>query len=182
MSVSLANLQIVPFNPETHDVSGFDCDDSDLNDFLKSDAAKYQSEHLSCTRLAFLDGVIVGYLTILADCIILKSGEKRHLFDFHQSVYTFSALKIGRIGVQKELQRKNHIGTQLLKYAISLAIRLNQELHIGCRFITLDAYPRSIGWYKKNGFAFNKHYNSPEKTHPSMRFDIVKSTMISLNP
>jgi GNAT superfamily N-acetyltransferase len=178
MSVSLASLQIVPFDPKTHNVNGFDCDDSDLNDFLKNDAAKYQDEHLSRTRLAFLDGAIVGYLTILADCIILKSGEKRHLFDFHRSVYTFSALKIGRIGVQKESQG-SHIGTQLLKYAISLAIRLNQELHIGCRLITVDAYPKSIGWYEKNGFVFNKHYAIPEKTHPSMRFDIVKSTMIS---
>lgn len=179
MPVSPVNLQIIPFDPKTHDVSGFDCDDPDLNDFLKNDAAKYQDEHLSCTRLALLDGAIVGYITMLADCIILKSGEKRHLFDFHQSVYTFSALKIGRVGVQKELQRKKHIGTQLLKYAISLAIRLNQELHIGCRFITLDAYPKSIDWYLKNGFVFNKYYSAPEKTHPSMRFDIVKGAMIS---
>jgi GNAT superfamily N-acetyltransferase len=179
MPASLASLQIVPFDPKIHDVSGFDCGDPDLNDFLKNDAAGYQDEHLSCTRLAFLEGTLVGYLTMLADCIVLKSGEKRRLIDFHRSVYTFAALKIGRIGVQKELQRKYRIGTQLLKYAISLAIRLNQELHIGCRFVTLDAYPKSIGWYEKNGFVFNKHYASPEKTHPSMRFDIVKSKMIS---
>jgi hypothetical protein len=179
MSISLADLQIVRFDPRKHNVSSFDCDDSDLNDFLKHDAARYQDEHLSCTRLALLDSVIVGYLTMLADCIILKTGEKRNLFNFHRSIYTFSALRIGRIGVQKELQGKNRIGTQLPKYAISLAIRLNQDLHIGCRFITLDAYPKSISWYEKNGFVFNKHHSSPEKTHPSMRFDIVKSAMIS---
>src|SRR5271157_5205736 len=178
MSVSLVNLQIVSFDPKAHNVSGFDCGDSDLNDFLKNDAARYQDHHLSRTRLAFLDGIIVGYITCLADAIILKSGEKRQLFDFHQSVYSFAALKIGRIGVQKESQG-DHIGTQLLKYAISLAIRINQELHVGCRFITLDAYPKSIGWYKKHGFVFNKQYTTPEKTHPSMRYDILKSPPIS---
>jgi GNAT superfamily N-acetyltransferase len=73
----------------------------------------------------------------------------------------------------------NRIGTQLLKYAISLTIRMNQELHIGCRFIRLDAYPKSIRWYEKNGFVFNKQYASPTKSHPSMRYDICKSPMIS---
>jgi GNAT superfamily N-acetyltransferase len=177
MPVSLANLQIVSFDPKTHNVSSFDCGDSDLNEFLKNDAARYQGEHLSHTRLAFLNGAIVGYITFLVDCIILKTGEKRRLFDFYQSIYTFPALKIGRIGIQKESQG-NRIGTQLLKYAISLTVRLNQELHIGCRFITVDAYPKSIGWYVKNGFVYNKEYAAPKKTHPSMRYDILKSPKI----
>jgi GNAT superfamily N-acetyltransferase len=177
MPISLADLQIVSFDPTVHNVSGFDCDDQDLNDFLKNDAAKYQDEHLSRTQLAFLNGNIVGYITFLMDCIILVTSEKKHLLDFHRSIYTFPALKIGRIGIQKE-SKGNRIGTQLLKYAVGLAVRLNQEMNIGCRFITLDAYPKSIAWYEKNGFVYNKRYTAPEKTHPSMRYDILKSPKI----
>jgi len=182
MPVALADLKIVSFDPKIHNVSGFDCDDPDLNDFLKNDAAKYQHDHLSHTRLAFLNGKIVGYITLLADCIILKTSEKKYvleqLLDFHQTVYTFPALKIGRIGIQNE-SKGSRIGTQLLKYTIGLAARLNGELNIGCRFITLDAYPQSVSWYEKNGFVYNKQYRNPLKTHPSMRYDILKSPEIA---
>lgn len=181
MPVALADLDLVCFDPEVHDVSGFDCGDSDLNDFLKNDAARYQLEHLSHTRLAFLNEELVGYITILADCIILKTSEKKRvleqLLDFHQTIYTFPALKIGRIGVQ-QARKGQDIGTQLLKYAVGLVVRLNRELNIGCRFVTLDAYPKSIGFYQKSGFVFNKHYSDPQKTHPSMRYDILKSPEI----
>jgi GNAT superfamily N-acetyltransferase len=182
MQVTLADLEIVRFDPGTQDVSGFDCGDADLNEFLKNDAARYQAEHLSHTRLAFLQGALVGYITLLADCIILKTSEKQRvleqLLDFHQAVYTFPALKIGRLGVQNA-SKGTGVGTQLLKYAVGLVVRLNTELNVGCRFITLDAYPGSVTWYQKNGFLFNKHYKTPEKTHPSMRYDILKSPQIN---
>ena len=101
------------------------------------------------------------------------------------------------MGIQKEYQ-KSGIGTQLLIYTIGLVVRVNRELHIGCRFITLDAYPQSVSWYEQKNFMFNKHYaGAPEgliaaasafiaslrhkekKIHPSMRYDILKSPKIT---
>jgi GNAT superfamily N-acetyltransferase len=201
MPISLVDLEIVPFDPTRHDVSKFDCDDNDLNDFLKHDAAKYQADHLSHTRVVFFKGTLVGYITLLADCIILQTGEKKKALtetrSRHQSVYTFPAIKIGRVGIQKEHQRSG-IGTQLLLYTIGLVLRINRELNVGCRFITLDAYPKSVPWYLKKNFMFNKHYgNAPSgliaavsafiaamrrkerRVHPSMRYDILKSPRIS---
>jgi GNAT superfamily N-acetyltransferase len=199
MPVSLSDLEIVFFDPKEHDVSTFDCGDEDLNDFLKNDAVKFQTEHLSHTRLVYLEGVLVGYVTLLADCIILKTDEKKKTLhqarSQHQTIYTFPAIKIGRIGIQKEHQKAG-IGTQLLNYTIALVYRLNKELNVGCRFITLDAYPQSVSWYEKKKFVFNKHYNrTPSRTagiiafcrafigkekkiHPSMRYDILKSPEI----
>jgi GNAT superfamily N-acetyltransferase len=183
MPYTLDDLDLVCLDPETHCLDRFDCGDSDLNDFLQSDAARYQSEHLSHTRLAFLKGseTLVGYITLLADCIILKTPEKKRVLSFlrryHQHVYTFPSLKIGRLGVARTHQRGG-FGKLLLQYTVGLAVRLNRELNVGCRFITVDAYPKSIPWYEKNGFALNKHYRRPETTHPSMRFDILKSPEI----
>jgi hypothetical protein len=174
---NLADLQIVKFEPNIHNVQAFDCDDADLNDFLKSDAARYQQEHLSCTRVALYQEQIVGYITLLADCIVLKTSEKKKWLPFYDKIYQFPALKIGRLGIQKDVQG-TRIGPALLQYAIGLVVTMNRELDIGCRFITVDAYPKSISWYQKNFFVFNKHYNNPEKTHPSMRYDILKSPQI----
>lgn len=203
MLVSLADLEIIPFDPAQHDASNFDCGDQDLNDFLKNDASKFQADHLSHTQIVLLNGALVAYITLLADCVILQTGEKKKILQqaraYHQRIYTFPAIKIGRIGVQKEF-RHSGIGTQLLIYTIGLVVRLNKELNIACRFITLDAYPQSISWYEKKYFKFNKHYGRKpikwpawaaisafccvllgrqRRTHPSMRYDILRSPEIS---
>ncbi len=54
------------------------------------------------------------------------------------------------------------------------------ESSVGCRFLTVDAYPASVEFYEHHGFVINKNYVDKEKpkTHPSMRYDILKSTPI----
>jgi hypothetical protein len=44
MSVTLDDLEIVSFDPTVHVVANFNCGDHDLNDFLKNDALKYQTD------------------------------------------------------------------------------------------------------------------------------------------
>ena len=48
---------------------------------------------------------------------------------------------------------------------------------VGCRLLTLDAYPQSVEFYKKLGFVENKAKVYQEKTHPSMRFDLFAPTL-----
>lgn len=178
MPITLNDLEILPVDLKHPHVQAFDCDDADLNDFLRNDCQRYQVHCLSHTRVAFYQGIPVGFVTLLADSIILKTSEKRHLFDFHKQLMYFPAMKIGRLGVARNIQRGG-VGTSLLKYSIGVAVRMNTELNVGCRFITVDAYPRSISWYTRNGFIFNKQYADATKTHPSMRYDLLKSPPIS---
>lgn len=175
MPITLDDLKIIPLTTE-HDVSGFDCGDLDLNEFVQVDCHNYQNEYLSHTRLAYYNGQLVGYVTLLSDCIILKTREKNKLFSFHRKILFFPSLKIARLGVQKGLQRGG-IGKSLLAYSIGVAARLNHEMSVGCRFITVDAYPDSVSWYEENGFIHNKHYMNPNLTHPSMRFDLLRSKL-----
>jgi GNAT superfamily N-acetyltransferase len=175
MPIPLSDLELVTLLPDTkEELATFDCSDEDLNDFVRNDCFKYQDQCLSHTRLARLkaDGRIVGFVTLLCDSIVLKTPEKKRLFSFHHTIVQFPALKIGRLGVHRDLQ-KGGVGTALLMYSIGVAARLNEELKIGCRFITVDAYAKSVPWYQRNGFLFNKEYTKPTRTHPSMRFDLV---------
>jgi hypothetical protein len=57
-----------------------------LHEFLTVDARRYQDHRLSYTRSAYAQGTWLGYITLRADGIILKSSEKRRLFDLHQSI------------------------------------------------------------------------------------------------
>jgi hypothetical protein len=42
----------------------------------------------------------------------------------------------------------------------------------GCRLITLDAYPKSVGFYEKLGFRRSRSKEQAAKEHPSMWLDL----------
>ena len=179
MAIPLSDLRIVRADPSQHDVSGFNCGDDDLDDFLKNDCFKYQAEYLSQTRLFYYQEQLAGYLTLLTDSITLETKEKKGLFSFHRQVVSFPALKIGRIAIARTHQRKG-LGRELIKYTLGIAVRMNDHNHIGARFITLDAYPASIPFYERCGFVFNKHkdYKKRREAHPSMRYDVIKGPQL----
>lgn len=55
-----------------HDVSGFESESEDLNEFLKNDALNLQNDKLSITKLITCDNELVGYVSLLTDSIPLK--------------------------------------------------------------------------------------------------------------
>jgi GNAT superfamily N-acetyltransferase len=176
MPITLADLDLIPVIQEKHQeaMAAFDCHDDDLNDFVRNDCYRYQEQCLSHTRLARdkQTGIIVGFITLLSDSIILETKEKKHLFDFHKKVVQFPALKIARLGVRHEAQRGG-VGVSLLNYAIGVASRLNYDLNVGCRFITVDAYPQSVSWYQQHGFVDNQA--AKKRINRSMRYDLLRT-------
>ena len=56
MKVNADSCVVLPLSGDV-DVSGFDCGDADLNDFLQIDALKNQKEWFSVTKVLFLDGI-----------------------------------------------------------------------------------------------------------------------------
>lgn len=81
----------------------------------------------------------------------------------------FPALKIGRLGVRNPYQGRN-IGTHLILLIIGQAVRLSKK--IGIRYVSVDAYKHSVGFYKKKYFAEFIH-DKRRKTVP-MYLDILK--------
>ena len=57
------------------DVSTFSCGHDDLDEFLIEDSMDYQRERLSVTRLAYIDSEIVGFFTLVTDCIDVKQVD-----------------------------------------------------------------------------------------------------------
>jgi GNAT superfamily N-acetyltransferase len=168
MPITLDDLELVRADPQ-HDTSQFDCSDDDLNDFVKTDCLDYQKHNLSHTRLAKYRGEVIAFVTLLADSIILETKEKKIWLPFYTKIVHFPALKIGRLAVHKDYQRQG-VGYALLFYCLGIAHRINEELHVGCRFITVDAYEASVSWYLKQGFLLNEQ----GKKHRSMRLDILE--------
>jgi GNAT superfamily N-acetyltransferase len=177
MSVTLSDLEIVDAHETPIDVSAFDCADNDLNEFLKTDCHKYAAQRLSYTKIALLNGDIVGFVALLADSISLEITERGWLLSKNINVQHIPALKVGRLGIHKDFKGRD-IGTALIRYSIGIAFRINSNLNVGCRFLTVDAYPASVGFYEKLGFVKSLHKKYRKHEHPSMHYDLVDGKSI----
>jgi len=175
MPIELSDLEIVDIDHQKFDCSTFDCADADLNDFLKSDCLNYIAHGLSYTKLALLNGEIIGFVALLADSISLEIAERQWLIKTNVHVTHIPALKIGRLGIGKTRQGQG-VGRALMKYSLGVAIRLNLDLRVGCRFLTVDAYPDSVGFYEKLGFVKSRHSRYKKRTQPSMHYDMNKGS------
>jgi GNAT superfamily N-acetyltransferase len=172
----LVNQMPSGFVPE-----GFDCGDSDMNEYiLAGDAHTDTAANFSRTYLATHDGEVVGFLTLLTDSIRLGGREKPPGIPYTRA----PAIKLGRLAVRSSVQQCG-VGRTLIEYSQGFARDIAGE--VGCRYLTLDAQPERVGYYERQGFVRNhaelrarKSYrkdvsNVPDIVvldHVSMRFDL----------
>lgn len=146
---------------EESSVSGFSCYERELVDFLKEDALVNQNAGVSTTYL-FLEKTtktLLGYITLLTDAVHLDQDLKEYFRKQSIDYKSLPALKIGRIPVDDNYQRRG-IGTRMVDFSIVVARKISSD--VGCRFITLDAKKNqdisksSVHFYKKMGFSVLK--------------------------
>ena len=147
----------------------FDCGDNDLNEFLKKDSFAYQDKDIAKVYLVISSERVIGYFSLQNDAVKLKLSE-RYLAEIKKPHTEYPAVKIGRLGIGQEFQRKG-LGKLIISIAIGLITKVKK--YSACRFITVDSYFKSVGFYKKYGFEVNKHEEYASKKHyVSMRLDI----------
>ena len=141
-------------------VESFSCGNEEhhfkLNHFLKEKALNHHSDFIGTTLLASKDEITVGYITLLADSIIVRKEEKELRENFFSKVFlrnkyeTFPSLKIGRIAVHEDYQHRGKsnglkVGTYLFKLSVAIATKSNDFM--GVRFLTVDAKDNARDWY-----------------------------------
>jgi ribosomal protein S18 acetylase RimI-like enzyme len=177
MPITLADLQIEEADHQKFDIAAFDCTDADLNEFLKIDCPRYKNQRLSHTKIAIYTRRVVGFIAVLADSVSLIDEERKWLIQKNVRVQQVPALKVGRLGVDKDFHHQG-IGRALIQYSVAIAFRMNSELSVGCRFLTVDAYTNSIGFYERLGFIRSQHKVYKNRKHPNMYYDIVSGPPI----
>jgi GNAT superfamily N-acetyltransferase len=132
------------------DKSHFDCDNPQLNDFLRKYASQNLTKRYSLTFVATVLGskVVIGYYSASASSIefanlpdSLKKGLPK---------YPAPVMLIGQLAVDKTLQGQG-LGEVLLMHAFSRAVRLSSEIAIFA--VRVDATDeKSKAFYLKYGF------------------------------
>lgn len=140
-----------------HIIKSFSCgnlkDDTELDSFLKEDAFKQQNQKINVTHVAIEKNTnkVIGYVTIMTDKLRVSNKEKKEL-ELTEQYSDFPSVKIGRLAVDKNYSGRN-VGTAMLQYITGLVLESAET--IGCRFLIVDSYPKSVGFYQKIGFVIN---------------------------
>ena len=134
-----------------HDLSEFRCASDDLNDFIKNDALNQQEDNLSATKLICCDDEIIGFFSLLADSIELKSirdeKTKKSIKNHLPKVKKVPAVKIGRFAIDKKYSKQG-IGSHIIDHIILNILDLSEDLAL--RFILIESYAKSNKFYVKN--------------------------------
>jgi len=140
-----------------HVIKDFDCEDQDLNDFLLNDSKNFANQLLAVTYILENDLETIAFFSVLNDKVSIKEVGNPNIWTMIQGVFpsskglrSYPAVKVGRLAVNKNHKGKD-IGTSIVSFLIDSFLTNNKT---GCRFITVDAYNKSLGFYEKNGFIY----------------------------
>lgn len=147
---------------ENHDLSEFDCGDEELNNFLKKDALIQQKAMLNVTKLIIFEDQIIGFVSLLTDSILIKKindenikTEIKEKLKIDKESKSISAVKIGRLGIDKKYAKKG-LGSHILRNILTNLKNISENT-IGFRFIIVEGYAKAYYFYViKNGFEYLK--------------------------
>lgn len=155
--------------------SGFDCGRDAQTRFLYERAWHDQRQRVSTTYLYYLTGLLAAYTTVCMDSIPLDRRERPSTIRYGE----VGALKLAQLGVDHSFQGHGY-GAMAVATMIALAIELSR--YAGCRYVTLDAKPDLVEWYRGLGFEVNRLKQkqriaaaagrNPDEIPVSMRFDL----------
>lgn len=114
---------------EKDDLTDFNCESTDLNEFLKNDAINQQKECLNITKLVVCDDKIIGFFSLLTDTIDLKKVRdektKESIKEELPNSKELPAVKIGRFAINKKYANKG-IGSHVLRNIIFNIILISE--------------------------------------------------------
>ncbi len=113
-----------------HNLNNFDCEDEDINDFIKNDAYGYQEKKIAITTVFIYNEEIIGFYSSAADSIKLNESEEiLHSID-DKPIREFPAIKIARVGRDKTYAKMS-VGHNILKYAIGQILACSELVGLG---------------------------------------------------
>ena len=149
-------------------LSAFRCENTDLYEFLTEDALASQRKKLAVTRLALYNDEVVGFFTLVNDCIETKAIAASDS-DNGYPYAKYPAMKIARLATHDDYRGRD-VGTNMLLKILIIFCRISD--YVGCRFITVDSKPEAAGFYRKFGFETAlRHYTDTVPMYKNYPFE-----------
>jgi len=147
-------------------------EDQPLQIFIRRDARKSAQANLTQTYVAKEEGErrIKGYISLM--CAEIKLEKTYEIPDkIGADKYEYHpAVRIARLAVESG-HAGTGLGRQLVETAIGVVL-LSIMPNVGCRFVVLDAKPKSIGFYRHLGFRLLETEDNKTAATPLMFMDL----------
>ena len=143
MSISIEEIS------KQHNRKIFDCDVTELNQFLHQQARQKTTKHISKTYVACRDSnptVIIGYYTLTGYSVTTPLSHK----DYKKYPHPFSAVKLARLAVDSSQQRQR-LGERLLIDAIHRTVLVAQQISAIGLFVD-PMTPQVVPFYQQYKF------------------------------
>jgi GNAT superfamily N-acetyltransferase len=147
-------------------------EDKPLEIFIRRDARKSAAANLTQTYVAKVEGTpkLIGDISIMCAEVALEKT-----YDIADKVgadrYDYQpAIRISRLAMAHGFTGRK-IGRQLVETAIGVVL-VSIIPNAGCRFMILDAKPKSIPFYRKMGFRMLDTKENLGKPTPLMFMDL----------
>lgn len=147
-------------------------EDRPLQIFIRRDARKSAAANLTQTYVAKVEGdrEVIGYISIMcAEVALEKTYEIADKVGADRYEYQ-PAVRISRLAMAHGWEGRK-IGRRLVETAIGVVL-VSIVPNAGCRFIILDAKPKSIAFYRKLGFRLLDTKENQKKATPLMFLDL----------
>jgi len=158
------------------DLSGFDCGNDDINEFLHTDQVqRFHEYRLGHTRLVYDNTTLAGFFTLA------PYSFQSDAFDGSESDYAAKlqdedglppavpSRLVGQLGVDRSYQGQD-LGKYLMRYIIAETLELDSEIPF--RFLVLHAHEDVVGFYTQFGFVESNSGKDNSWEHTIMFLDL----------
>lgn len=155
----MSKPSLVPLRAE-HDLSGFDCGNSELDRWLIDHALASQKADLARTYLVLEGQSVVAYVSLTTGSIRPDAAPKRYARGMPR--YPIPTILIARLAVDRRFQGQR-LGSRLLAEALRLTVAASDTA--AARLVVVDAIDdRAAAFYRRWGFI-----DVPENPHRLFR-------------
>ncbi len=138
---------LVPLRPD-HDLSGFDCGNDELNQWLVNHALASQKADLARTYLVLDADRVAAYVTLTTGSVRAQAAPKRYVRGMPR--YPIPTILIARLAVDHRYQRQR-LGSRLLAESLRLAVAASDTA--AARLVVVDAIDdQAVAFYRRWGF------------------------------
>jgi GNAT superfamily N-acetyltransferase len=131
-----------------HELSGFDCGNTELNSWLVDHAMASQKADLARTYLALGDTGVAGYVSLTTGSIRPEAVPRRYARGMPR--YPIPTILIARLAVDVRHQRQQ-LGSRLLAEALRRAVLASDTA--AARLVVVDAIDDDVAaFYRRWGF------------------------------
>ena len=143
----MSRLRLVLLAP-SHDLTGFDCGNAEMNRWLVDHALASQKADLARTYVALIGVDILGYLSLTTGSIRPGAAPRRYTRGMPR--YPIPTIVIARLAVDMRHQGKR-LGSRLLAEALRLSVATSDAA--AARLLVVDAIDdRAAQFYRRHGF------------------------------